>query len=89
VYRLLVAANLVPSSPILVTLMMSEPSSSETSVLIKATWSNITEDGILHGSILSTISIYAQDASDGEPQQTKTTTRSNWRKIRKIKQQIS
>jgi hypothetical protein len=38
----------VPTSPILVTLMMAALSSSDTSVLTIATLSNITEDGILH-----------------------------------------
>jgi hypothetical protein len=37
VHRLLVIASVVPSSPILVTLMKEELSSSETSVLTRAT----------------------------------------------------
>jgi hypothetical protein len=43
VRQLLLTADVVPSSPILVTLMIEALSSSETSVRTRATWRNIPE----------------------------------------------
>jgi hypothetical protein len=48
VIRLLVTANVAPSSPSLFTLMMKVIHSSETTVLTRATRSKFPEDGILH-----------------------------------------
>jgi hypothetical protein len=47
---LLITANFVPNSPILVTLMMEVLRSSKTSVLTRATWHIAPEDGIHQGN---------------------------------------
>jgi hypothetical protein len=48
VRRLLVTASVVPSSPILVTLIMEELSSSKTSVLTRTTRRNFPKEVVLH-----------------------------------------
>jgi hypothetical protein len=58
-YRFLVTAKVVLSSLILVTLMMEALLSSETSVLMRATWRNIPEDGVCHNiSYLPSTTLY-------------------------------
>jgi hypothetical protein len=52
------AANVVPSSPILVTLMMEAIRSSETSVLARAVLGNFPEDSILHSHLREKLKSY-------------------------------
>jgi hypothetical protein len=66
VRRLLVTASVVPSSQILVTLMKEAVSSSETSVLTRATRRNNPEDTVLHFSYRTRMS-WIVEQTDSTP----------------------
>jgi hypothetical protein len=58
VLLLLVTANVVPSSPILVTVMMEALRSYETSVITRTTRRNIEEDVIRHSRLRENLKSY-------------------------------
>jgi hypothetical protein len=58
VLKLLITANVVPSSPILVILMMEAILSFETSVLTRAAWRHIPEEGIRHSHFHENLKSY-------------------------------
>jgi hypothetical protein len=56
--QLLVTANVVPSSPNLVTLMMEARRSSEMSALTRATWHNVPENSTVHSHCCENLKAY-------------------------------
>jgi hypothetical protein len=69
----LVTAN-VPSSTILVTLMMEALSSSETSILRRTTWRNIPKDAILHNNCVYTVKYLHRNITSSCKQETRSHT---------------
>jgi hypothetical protein len=60
---LLVTANIVPSPPILVTLMMEAIRSSEMLFLTRATQRNIPENGVLHSHHSENLKFYISEVN--------------------------
>jgi hypothetical protein len=59
----LTRTDVVPSSPILVTLMKEALGYSKTSVLVRATWYNIPEDTILHSHCRENLKFHSRDVT--------------------------